>query len=206
MGGSLSILTPAASQALATLADVKAELGIADAASDDYLVAAIATASDDIARACRRRGTGFGRAVVEETFWQGFGRPDRLWLGLDIAVAIQSVTEDGTALAPADWRLQPGGSLLRLRAGGPSCWSGRTVVVTYAAGYDLPGDAPPALRRACVELVARSWHARGRDPLLRGEASEDVGSRQYQIAAATPMTAGLPDDIAGRLSAFVLWG
>lgn len=69
--------------------------------------------------------------------------------------------------------------LYRLREGTRVPWTGRLVVVEYQAGFLLPDEAPPALERACLDLLAGLWHGQGRDPAVRSETTEGVGAVGY---------------------------
>ena len=101
-----------------------------------------------------------------------------LVLQRDLGVTITTVVEDGLALSASDF--ERGGMLLyRLRDGMRVPWTTRTVVVEYEAGFALPDEAPPALERACLDLVAGLWHGQGRDPAVRNETTEGVGAVGY---------------------------
>lgn len=201
----LTVTAPASSNDLTTLANVKAELSITGTASDTDLSAAIKRASLVLARFCRR--TGWGRETVVQTERLARERGG-LVLRRDILPAITSVTLDGVALtAGADYELD--GSLLwRLSAVGSTTlrmnWCRGVVVVTYAAGFASVTDVPADLEQACLVLVTGMWRARGRDPLLRSEAAEGVGSASYMDARAGDL--GLPDDVASLAGAYIAPG
>ena len=171
----LEILSPAASGDLTTLAIAKRELGVADAAQDARIADLIREASDLVAQWCNR--SGFGREALRQT--ERLASPaDALVLQRDLGVLVSSVTEDGVALAAADY--ERGGVLLyRLRGDVRVPWTARTVVVEYQAGFALPDEAPPALERACLDLLAGLWHGQGRDPAVRNETTEGVGAVGY---------------------------
>lgn len=171
----LEILSPAASGDLTTLAIAKRELGVADAAQDARIADLIREASDLVAQWCNR--SGLGRETLRQT--ARLASPvDVLVLQRDLGVAVTTVTEDGVALAAADY--ERGGVLLyRLRDGMRAPWTARTVIVDYQAGFVLPDETPPALERACLDLLAGLWHGQGRDPAVRNEATEGVGAVGY---------------------------
>ena len=171
----LEIVTPAATNDLITLATAKRELGVTDAAQDARITDLIREASDLVAQWCNR--AGFGRETLRQT--ERLASPlDVLVLQRDLGVVVTSVTEDGLALSANEY--ERGGVLLyRLRDGVRVAWAARTVVLEYQAGFTLPDDAPSALERACLDLLAGLWHGQGRDPAVRNETTEGVGAVGY---------------------------
>ena len=171
----LEILSAAATGDLTTLATAKRELGVTDAAQDARITDLIREASDLVAQWCNR--AGFGRETLRQT--ERLASPlDVLVLQRDLGVVVTSVTEDGLALSANEY--ERGGVLLyRLRDGVRVAWAARTVVLEYQAGFTLPDDAPSALERACLDLLAGLWHGQGRDPAVRNETTEGVGAVGY---------------------------
>jgi hypothetical protein len=197
MISTLAVTTPAATKDLTTLARLKTDLGITDAAQDAALADVIREASDAIGRFCARP-EGFGRETVTET-WRLSGSAECLILARDILPAVASVTEDGEPLAAADYLLD--GSLLRrLFDDTPHDWTARKIVVTYAAGYALLADTPYDLERACLDLCATIWASRGRDRSLRSESADGVGAVSYLDPRAA--SGGLPQAIADALASY----
>lgn len=178
----LTVVTPApAPQLLATADGCKAEIG---ADGDDTRIATLLPqASAAIAAHCHRV---FGRETVTET-WRAV-RAEVLILSRIPVQAIAKVVEDGVELGEDDYECDPGAGLLyRLCGGQRRPWGARSVVVTYDAGWRLPGqddrDLPEDVERACVLTVLAWYKAQGRDPMLRSEQSQDVGSQSW-IATA----------------------
>lgn len=176
MLSTIVIDTPSATSDLTVLATLKSELSITDTASDTWLEDLIRQQSDIITRYCGR--TTFGRETVTETFRLSSGDRGPLILGRDIAPSITSVVEDGTTLSATDYLLD-GSLLYRLTDDVPSDWGAAKVVVVYAAGYTLISGLPYDLERACLDGCVRAYSARGRDPTLRSEATEGIGSRSW---------------------------
>lgn len=171
----LEILSPAAISDLTTLAIAKRELGVADATQDARIADLIREASDLVAQWCNR--SGFGREMLRQTA-RLVSPVDVIVLHRDLGVTITTVAEDGVALSADEY--ERGGVLLyRLREGTRVPWTGRLVVVEYQAGFLLPDEAPPALERACLDLLAGLWHGQGRDPAVRSETTEGVGAVGY---------------------------
>ena len=73
-----------------------------------------------------------------------------------------------------------------------------------SAGWALPNDASPTLpadiRRACIQLVASLYGARGRDLMVRSESAQDVGQVSY-LDPRAGMEA-LPPQVAGLLAPY----
>lgn len=176
----LEILSAAANSDLTTLATAKRELGVTDTAQDARIADLIHEASDLLAQWCNR--SSFGRETLRQT--ARLASPvDVIVLQRDLGVLVTAVTEDGVALTAAGF--ERGGVLLyRLRDGVRVAWIARTVIVEYLAGLVLPDDVPPALERACLDLLAGLWHGQGRDPAVRNETTEGVGSVGYFEARA----------------------
>lgn len=178
----LTVITPAATFDLTTLATVKAQLQITDSANDEVLRDLIAQASDAAGRFCHRV---FGQERVVETF-RCPSTVDVLIVERTPVVTIHSVAEAGNVLDPALYECDNGAGLLyRLT---PSdvrrpWWCTGRITVEYTAGWTLLSGAPYDLERAVILTVSAWWHGRTRDPLLRSETSEGVGGSSW-IASA----------------------
>jgi hypothetical protein len=203
----LRVTSAASTKDLTRLASVKSELSIPDATTtqDAWLADAIRQASDGIAAYCRRP-EGFGRETLEETFRAsiaGASAPS-LVLGRDIAPAITSVVEDGTALLAAEYLLD--GSLLRrLENDEIAAWDAAKIVVVYQAGYTLLAGLPYDVERCAIDLVVRAYNARGRDPGLRSERILDVIAQSWDTPGGDGFKGGLPRDVADRLDPYIRW-
>jgi hypothetical protein len=116
---------------------------------------------------------------------------------------------DGSAPAPAVAVYEvdtSAGFVWRLDADGDDRvpWFAERVSISYDAGWVLPGltgrNLPAAVERACVLTVAAWASARGRDPLLRSEAVEGVGSSSW---IATDNTGALPPQAVDALARYI---
>jgi len=148
----IKLLEPADSYALLTLAELKAAYAIppTDITRDAQLQMLIDQYSDVIATMCNRV---FAKEKVQET-WRGNTTPldcARIYL-THYPVAegdVESVAApDGTLIDPSAYELDNAQGKLLLLGG-----FAEPVVVTYTGGYDLPEEAPPALKQACQLLV-----------------------------------------------------
>lgn len=180
MDSLLTIVTPATVTALTDVQSVQLEIGLSGTTEAGYLRGQIAQASAAISSWC---GRVFARETVSEVF-----RPERCLESLSLSrfpvASIASVTEDGTALASTNYEVDAASGLLfRLADDERTTWRARKVTVQYAGGYLLPDEAgrtlPHDVQRACILMVCAAYLARGRDPMLRSESAQDVGSASY---------------------------
>ena len=146
----IAVDAPAKTIDLLTLSEAKTLLGIqpTDTSRDAQLKMMITTASDTIARCCNRT---FAYEEVTET-WRELNDGTRLFLShWPIEPdAIVSVSEGDPlyAIDPSLYTLETNSGKLRNLNG----WQ-VPVVVEYAGGYELPDEAPPALKQACAAVV-----------------------------------------------------
>ena len=148
----VKVLVPADSYALLTLDEAKLILGItpSDTTEDAQLQLWIDQYSDVVATMCNRV---FAKEKVAET-WRGDSMPfdcPRLFLThYPVADAdIESVeSPDGSTIDSAVYDVENGSGKLRLNG----AWS-EPITVTYTGGYDLPDEAPQALKTATGLLI-----------------------------------------------------
>lgn len=149
----IKILTPADTFDLLSLDELKDALKIpdTDTSQDETLQAYITRFSDVISVLCNRV---FAKEEVRET-WRCLGSR-RLFLSHWPAheADIESVEcPRGTPLDPTTYEFEERSGKLELFA-----TRSEPIVVTYTGGYDLPDEAPPALKQAC-ELLIREEQA-----------------------------------------------
>lgn len=191
----LTVVTPAASSLLTTVERARAILGF-PAGQDTLAGYCIELASAVAVDWCRRP---FGLATYRETFsiFQGGG----MLLGRSPVPAIASVVQGETTLDPTEYAYDAElGRLYRQDAAGYLWrWWG-PLTVTYSAGYTLPADTgtwtlPPPVERAAILLAGAAMSAAERDPLIRSETVEGVGSTTWWV----PAGGGLPSPEAESL-------
>ncbi|MBO1361529.1 phage head-tail connector protein [Acetobacter sacchari] len=204
---------PAPDAPLASLADLKADLGISDASQDARLALLLQDASsmalvyvgrplidrawcDVIELGCEARQSDFvlGRYPVSAVTGLTIGATA---LDVDTVAALAINPEAGILYPPDD--------------GSARCWMAARYVVTYRAGYTLDsvtadgttvvrGTLPASIQRAVRLTAAALWHATGRDPLLKSESEQGVGSTSWDTSAAA--TGGMPQAAADILDAY----
>lgn len=198
----VATVTPAAAGAtrrLTTKEKVKAILEITVTTYDDVIDAYIDRVSDEAAGYCGlaedNAGTGptFGAETLRATWYAYSGcREGNLLLPWRPVIAISSLTEAGTALvANTDYRLLKTGELVRLCNGFPFWWNPcLQVIATFTCGWTLPAGVPPALEGQVIEQVKTRFLGRKRDPALRAEATQDVGSASYGVIGGDSISEG----------------
>lgn len=222
----LVVTTPAQTPILlTTLAAVKQELEIADDSSDAWLTNVIARQSQRIQSYCERV---FAIETVTETFyadrgvpqtdltpaWERLGGTRRPSLRLQRtpvigtpAVTLSPASADPVTLTVAtDFIVDAArGVLTRLgTTGRPIFWSPCETAVTYTAGFALPGEQertlPVDLEDACIQLVKGRWHGRRRDPQLKSETIDMVGSQTFWVP--NPDDPAMPAEVVETLDLY----
>ena len=153
------ILTPAASNDLLTLQELKLMLGMSatDTSQDAALSFLISVFSEECAKRCNRYGTPptFAKIEVQETWRQPMN--GRIWcLQWPVkSVDLISIDAGGTTLTPDLYELEEySGKISNVPTGGvaSSPWTS-PINIHYSGGYVLPAEAPLPLKHAVVMLV-----------------------------------------------------
>ena len=194
----LTVLTPASSRALTTLATVKDEIGITDDGADARLGRWIDEVSERIE-------TYLGRVLATETVQETFrpaGSPGCLRLARRPVAAVANIAVDGVTLAGDQFEIDATAGLLYPISDGQRVrWFACTVIVTYTAGYASVAALPRPIETACIGLLRHRWAARDRDPMLRSLAIPGVATEQYWVGA-TGDQGDMPPEIAALLDPF----
>ena len=194
----LTVLTPASSRALTTLATVKDEIGITDDGADARLQRWINEASERIE-------TYLDRVLTAETVRETFRLTDApacLRLARRPVTVIDSIDVDGVTLASNQYEVDVAAGLLFLMNGPRRVrWFGCTVIITYTAGYVSVAALPRPIETGCISLLRHRWAARDRDPMLRSLAIPGVATEQYWIGAIGE-GCDLPLEVAALLDPF----
>lgn len=160
----VTVVTPAQDVALVSLYEAKLGLNLmtsTDATLDDQLELLIEWASAEIAELCHRV---FAKETVIESFDEVSSFSSRLYLSRwPVIGPITEITEDGVPLVlDTDYNLDRENGILR-RIDAP--WVA-PLTISYTGGYDLPNDAPRALRQAAILMTREAYYA-----TTRGDAS-----------------------------------
>lgn len=170
----LTVTTPATSYDLVRLGDARAALDL-DRGDDANLARWISQASGAVARYCNRV---LAQETVTETFRLASVQ-DSLLLSRYPVASITSVTEFDTVLEAADYEVNTSsGVLTRLSNDEPACWSASKITVSYIAGYSID-DVPGDIARAVTMLVQQYRFSGERDPQIRSESGDGLGSSSY---------------------------
>lgn len=193
----LTVVTPATSRRLTTVDHVREDLGLSEAeVSTAKVERLIDQASSAIETYCR---TVFARETVEET-WRSGARGTLLSRGP--VSSIVSVSQDSVAL-PVDGYVLDAGWLYPWNGTSRTIWRGKNMTARYVAGYILPGEAdanlPAVIEQACIGEISAALSRRSRDPLIRSESEDGVGSTSWQMMVGVgplthPDSAGLLDE------------
>ena len=193
-----TVIVPAKSRDLTTLAVAKDELQITGSSYDKRLKRWITEELAAIERYC-------GRRLVNETLEQTFsfrldvGQRTELRLALWPVTEIVSVTWDGTVLTPDQWQLDGEAGLLRRWDATQDCWVPwfdypawyypiypSTVVVQYRGGYTLGLDLPPDIEAAALMQLQYRKTAGSRDSTIRSESVPNVLTVTYATPTSGP--------------------
>lgn len=193
-----TVTVPATSYDLVDIRTIKDEIGLKDAANDDYLARAISQVSRRFANGCNRV---FQAETVQDLIYPKqdaypYEVPGTLdgiqlsrWPIMSITSTVQIVSAGSTlALSPGtDFTIDARrGQLVRLNnfTGAPMAWEALPLRVLYVAGYDpIPDDVEEAVMR----MVITRFKGRERDPAVRSRSDGAVGTQSFWL--------GIPPDI-----------
>jgi len=199
-----TVVTAAEDYDLTDLATIHDELGISDGdtSNDTFFSRVITQASTAISNYCNRV---FQVETVQDLIYeerdafpyQVPGGVRKLQVSRFPIVEITSLVEDVTTLVEGtDFMTdQKRGQLIRLNptTGYPIMWPSKPITVIYSAGF---ASEPADIQDAVIRLVKLRYFARTRDPLLKQENADGVGSSTYWVG---PTDTGLPPDIQDLL-------
>jgi len=196
MQSSLSVIKPAEDVSLVTLYEARLALNLmtVDRMLDDQVELMIEWSSAEIAALCNRT---FAKEQVVETFREvDTSYNNRIFLSRYPVLRIDSVDEGGDVLvAGDDYDLDANsGTLTRLG----SAWFD-PVTITYTGGYDLPNDAPRALRQAALLMTREAYYATVRgDATIRMVSHKDSRVIYFDPNAKSGTTAAATGGTAAR--------
>lgn len=212
------VVTPAsdaASRRLTTKAKIKAALRDTGTADDALYEQYIDSVSAECARYCRLARSAsatvptFGQEICRATWLVTCrDRGPTLILPWRVPItAIGSIVENGAALvAGTDYRLRDAGLLERVSNDAPICWSPQKIVITYTAGWELPGSVPAELEGQVIEQCKWKFLTTTQSPALRSEAVPDVYSASYAVPGGDSIgKSGLLLSLESALSPFKNW-
>lgn len=190
----LNVITPAESQDLVSLEDMKQKMAITNTATDFMLQEIITTTSEAVAKLCNRV---FGYEGVDETFYQlEDDSSRRLYLSRWPVVKddITALTQDGvdisTGLGSTFFLEEVTGTLYMPPMSPP--WYG-VIDVQYSGGYALPDDAPASLAFCAEALIREGYMSWIRSPASFGV--RQISHKEARIGYYGPNmfpTLGLP--------------
>ncbi|WP_377847222.1 hypothetical protein [Bosea sp. UC22_33] len=199
----LEIIAAATSTRLTTVDAVRADCGITlDQASDSDVERWIDQQSAAIVGWL---GRPLALETVRETLLER-SSTDMLALARFPIVDIASLTVNGTPIDEDGYAVNRAAGLLYRRS--PTrClfWPHGETVITYSAGYVLPGEAgrtlPHDIERATLLLIRYGWLAQSRDPSIRSETEDGVGATTWFSSLGTNSDS-MPLEVQGLLSPY----
>lgn len=192
----LETVTPASSsdaeRNLTTATAVKTALRIATTDYDSLIGDLIPRVSQNIVNYCRlaKDAAGaeptFARETLRATWHADCDRRGaELYLPWRLPLyTVDSVVEDGTALVAGTDFVVVGARPARLRrmsGDSPVDWKSGKIVVTFKAGFaaTMSGTIDNVLEAAAIEQMSGAVFAAGRDPSIKSESTDDVGTVSY---------------------------
>jgi hypothetical protein len=202
----VEVLTPATNFDLVTLDEAKQLLGVSltDTSDDVQLQLFIDINSATISRLCNRV---FAREEVSES-WRGLNGGNRVFLSHwpVLQEDIETVeSPQGTTLDSSEWELEEASGKVSFFTAAAV----EPVVVTYWGGYDLPTEAPGALKHAVgllnlqSRLLASLGTIGGIHQLSHKEARISFHDPAKILAAAMGQAGGLTSPLMQVLSHFI---
>jgi hypothetical protein len=182
MHSSIIVTKPAPDKSLITLYEAKVALKIAPSSSDsdELLKFIILRSSDEVQTLCSRV---FPKEAVVETFREIEQPITKLYLSrypvqpLDVV----SITADAGDVTGFD--IDPESGKLSLTGG--ALWA-ESVVATYAGGYAIPQEVPPAIKQAVLLFTRDAYYAS-----QRGDASvRQISHKESRISYFDPSKMG----------------
>lgn len=180
---SLSVVTPAPSLLLVSVAEAREDIDFDDDDSDSIVERWILAASARITAFLRRP---LLLESLAETFYlralsRGTWGPSFLQLSRRPVAGTPVITVDDVVLTTDEYVLKPdAGTLFRMDDDSQVSWSGIKAVVEYDAGYDGAAEVPGDIRQACIDLVRLAKASTTRDAALRSLEIPGVATETYQ--------------------------
>lgn len=179
----LTVITPAQNRRLTTVELLRLDLGFGPTdPSDAVLERMIDVVSSAIETYCNRI---FARETVRETFDCVSGA-ENVMLDRWPVKSVTSTSLNGEVLDPTLYQVDRGFLYQLNDEGRRTFWGGGPFIVDYIGGYALPEDAdqdgekiPPAIQNAVASEISARLALKGRDPLVRSESEDGVGSTTY---------------------------
>lgn len=203
MDSLLTVTGAATERKLTTAAALRAEIGASTSEASD------ARLDDLILRASRAIESYCGRTFAKETLSEVFRCPYGPLLALTRypVATLTSVTEDGTVLDGTAYETDTvAGRIYRLSSDARICWSAAKVTVVYDAGFILPptggSTLPPDVEAAALKLAAGLHFGAARDPLIKGESADGIGSVDYWVGGTPGASGELPPDVLALLASY----
>lgn len=196
---------------LLTIAEMRAVAGLKsnDGSQDDILKTRGLAVASGIMSECRVvPGDGNNPTLLQETVEETIESVDvrDLYLSRRFNITISSVTVDGTALDPSEYRAKSeSGQFNRLCNGVTRRWCACSMVVAYQAGF---ADVPPELKQAATDFFRALTIEATRDPYVKSQTKDIPGVLRTETELWSGSLLGMastsfvPDSVRGQLDRF----
>lgn len=199
-----SVVTPVTDASLLTIEELRAAAGVTGGDRDAELTAMGKQLSEAIARECGVASDGVNpptllRESCREEFCSlaaiGLIQTPALRMARRPINEVGAISVDGSVVDSSRLLVDKTGGVLRRRGGE---WCGEEIVAEYSAGFNA---VPAGLKLAATKLMTALWAERARDPSLRREVVEGVGTQEFWVpASGDPL---LSAEISDLLSPYV---
>lgn len=209
MSHTIRIGAPDQLVALASLSDLKSDLRISDNTQDADLSRRLLEASSAaLAYIGRPVLSSDWRDIID---LQSDQSRISLVMGRYPVTGLKALSVNGAAISADELMnvfdsMDTSTGMLYPPDGGPCLWHPARYVITYTAGYSMPaadgsgGSIPLDIQRAVRITASASWHDADRNPNIKSESEQGVGTTSWVATAFG--TGGLPQDAANLLSRY----
>jgi hypothetical protein len=200
----IKILTPAENRNLMTVEQARLYMQLTAAdpgGSDEFLNQLIETNSDVVATLCNRT---FAREEVRET-WRCLGEPcdcEDARSSRRLFLSHWPVREEDIYRVEVPrgnpinyWELDEPAGRLSIFGG-----TAEPIVVTYWGGFELPDEAPPALRHAALLLVSNARSTAQKESSALASGIRSISHKEARVVFHTPTESTAAATKAGALS------
>jgi hypothetical protein len=191
-----TVVTPAVSRDLVTLADVREQLQIKpnDTAQDVWLAKVISRASRQAEQYCNRI---FAQQGYQDLFGAVSGIKGAPLILSQAPAVVSGVTVDGTALDSTSAYIVDSDAALVYNTADSLWQSTSSILVAYTGGFTA---VPDDVQMAAIEMCVMEYRSRTRDPMLRESETPGLGRQTFWVGPVPGQT--LPGNLGPALEPY----